>query len=538
MTKYTEGFGESDKRLPALAAAAAAAFGFTVSYAHAQTEAHPVFCGCHACSNAANVTAGENEFEAFQVATRWSFTATDGFTGSRGDAVTLTYGVVPDGTFISGFNGEPSAPSDLVAFLDEEIGPSSVWLPLIQDAYERWGEISGLTMVYEPNDDGISLGVASGSLGVRPDMRIGGHFIDGQSGQNTLAYNFFPNNGDQVIDTSNTSFYSRTSNNYRSLRNVIMHEAGHGLGFSHFESNNSNGLMEPFINTAFDGPQHDDILAAQRNYGDALEKGNGNDFTFFATDLGTFTGADQTLSIGTDASDSTTFVGGDETDFISIDGTSDTDVFAFSLTGSVSYTFSILMDPKGPTYNEGPQNGTQTSLNTKALTNLELELLDSGGSVLASADANGSGFSELIKMVLNRGDYYARISTGSGAVDNIQMYRLDVITDIRLPGDANGDGQVTAADLVILDANFGLAGGFSDGDFNGDGFVTAADLVILDANFGTGVGLVQGGLGSLGEEFQLSNLDGSASLNVPEPSSMALVLGVSMACLFRRRRAV
>ena len=53
------------------------------------------------------------------------------------------------------------------------------------------------------------------------------------------------------------------------------------------------------------------------------------------------------------------------------------------------------------------------------------------------------------------------------------------------------DGQVTAGDYGILDANFGttpppgiaiLAG---DADF--DGVITAGDYGILDANFGSGV---------------------------------------------------
>ncbi|MCQ6458457.1 matrixin family metalloprotease, partial [Vibrio parahaemolyticus] len=89
---------------------------------------------------------------------------------------------------------------------------------------------------------------------VRGDVRIGGHTIDGSSG--TLAYNFFPNTSDMVIDTAD-SFYSVTTDNSLRLRNVIMHEAGHGLGISHVESNNGSFLMEPFINLGFDGPQFD-----------------------------------------------------------------------------------------------------------------------------------------------------------------------------------------------------------------------------------------------------------------------------------------
>ena len=229
-----------------------------------------------------------------------------------------------------------------------------------------------------------------------------------------------------------------------------MHEAGHGLGFSHFESNNSNGLMEPSINTGFDGPQHDDILAAQRNYGDALEKNGGNDTTGNATSLGTLDAFNNTVSIGTAAKDNTPVVGANETDYISIDGTSDIDVFAFTLGGSDSYNVSILMDPKGPTYNEGAQGGSQSPLNTKALTNLELDLLDSNGSILFTADVNGNGLSEIINTVLASGNYFARISTGSGAVDNIQMYRLDITADALLIPEPNSMVAFALASLLLV----------------------------------------------------------------------------------------
>ena len=59
------------------------------------------------------------------------------------------------------------------------------------------------------------------------DMRMAGHPIDGNSG--ILAFNYFPNTGDMVIDTSDNFFATTTSNSLR-LRNVLAHEHGHGLG--------------------------------------------------------------------------------------------------------------------------------------------------------------------------------------------------------------------------------------------------------------------------------------------------------------------
>lgn len=498
---------------------------FAAHWTQAQEE-HASYCLCPGCLHASQATDGTNlELDSFRIGGRWFTTATDGFDVVRGTPRTLTYGVVPDGTPISGraASTESTGPSNLVAFLNANVGSQSVWDPLIDDAYQRWAEVSGLTMVRETNDDGATMGNAgaSGALGVRPDMRIGGRFIDGQSGSNTLAYNYFPDNSDQVIDTSNTNFYGLSFNNYLPLRNVLMHEAGHGLGFRHFESNNSAGLMEPFINTSFDGPQHDDILAAQRNYGDALEKNGGNDNTGNATGLGIFTASSQTFSIGTDADDNTTFVGANETDFISIDGANDTDVFAFSLSSTISYTFSLLLDPKGPTYNEGAQGGPQTALNTKALVNLELELLDSNGSAILSADANGAGLGELIYAVLDPGDYFARITAGAGAADNVQMYRLDISTG-RVAGDADLDGDVDAFDITAVEQNFGSIGDPLTllGDADGDGDVDAFDISAVEQNFGSTLAL-----------FEESNFD----MN-PEPSTLAIFVP-GMLLVSRRRRA-
>ena len=364
------------------------------------------------------------------------------FTGNRGDAITLTYGVVADGTAING-TGVPgenaSDPSNLRAFLNANIGPQSVWQPLIDDAYGRWDELSGLTMIRETADDGVPMGSpsAGGVLGVRADMRIGGRFLDGQpvGAANTLAYNYSPNNGDQVIDTGNPDFYSRSSNNFRAFRNVITHEAGHGLGFDHLVSGPNQGqggdqfLMEPFINNSFDGPQHDDILNVQRQYGDRFEENGGNNSFNNATALGTLTPGTASapsggLAVGTDADDDTTFVGANEFDFVSLDGTSDRDVYGFTLTDDGQVT--LQLDPRGPTYLEGPQGGTQTPFDTKALADLALNLLDSFGNVLGVSNDTGAGFGESITQFLTAGDYFVLVRTGAGSADNVQLYELNL----------------------------------------------------------------------------------------------------------------
>src|SRR5690606_8662652 len=141
---------------------------------------------------------------------RWTVTATNGYGLKQGDPTTLTWSIVPDGVAISGAIGEPSAPSNLRAFLNGIYGSEAAWLPIFQQVFDRWSEITGITYVYEPNDDRVALFGSPGVRGVRADLRIGGHRIDGNS--NVLAYNYYPNNGDMVIDTAD-AFYTNTSNN-------------------------------------------------------------------------------------------------------------------------------------------------------------------------------------------------------------------------------------------------------------------------------------------------------------------------------------
>jgi len=327
---------------------------------------------CFTCSQATSGNFAVGKFQYFgEPFDRWDASATadpndDTFNGGTnnddtfGTPMNLTWSLVPDGTDLDE-SGEPNTPSDLIAFMDEnfDTNGSSIedrnWFSIFQDSYERWEEVSGITMTYESNDDGVAQnsGGSRGDLGVRGDLRVGGHSIDGQSGSNTLAFNYSPNSGDMVIDTDNVDFYTQPSDDFRAMRNVVMHEIGHGLGIAHLESSNSGQLMEPFINTSFDGPQFDDILTVQRKYGDTHEKNGGNDTAATATALGTVT-AGTTLSIGTDATDVS--VNRTDIDFISIDDDSDTDFLSFTL--DTALIIDLLLTPLGPTYQEGPQGGT------------------------------------------------------------------------------------------------------------------------------------------------------------------------------------
>ncbi|MBI84818.1 MAG: hypothetical protein CMJ81_16620 [Planctomycetaceae bacterium] len=367
---------------------------------------------------------------------RWSGTATDGGGLNQGDPTTLTWNFVADGTWILGSTGEPASASNLISFLDGIYGnvtpdnnyTDESWFVPFNSYLNRWGELSGLSYVYEPNDDAREIPSAyPGIVGTRADLRIGGHSIDGEIGSNTLAYNFFPDYGDMVIDTDNLAFYSDLSGDSLNLRNTLAHEHGHGIGLSHVcpqLSGPDGRLMEPFDNDSIDGPQFDDILAAQRLYGDALENSGGNDTAATAHFLGTLA-ASATLEIGSAANEAR--VTPDETDFISIDDWSDTDFFSFTSTEPLAVT--LLLTPHGPTYLSGPQYSNDICspgvfFDSSAQSDLALAILNTnGGTPLETADAGATGDTETITRMLTAGTYYVRIT---GAHNAAQMYELQL----------------------------------------------------------------------------------------------------------------
>ena len=365
----------------------------------------------------------------FQLDSRWTRTATDGGGLQQGDPTTITWSIAPDGTSIEGFAGEPDAPSNLISFLDGIYGSSGIsniqdkaWFNDFNASLNRWSQLTGITYQYEPNDDGAAFSnittVATGVLGIRGDVRIGGHAIDGNF--NTLAYNFFPNVGDMVIDTTD-SFYNNAPSNSLGLRNMLMHEQGHGIGLKHLNSNDAKFLMEPNLITDFDGPQFDDILGAQRLYGDAREtKQGGNETIADANDLGSLN-INDSVSIGNDAVD--LVVAPTETDFVSIDGLSDTDFYKINV--SSNSVLDVALDILGESYNQGPQGGTQTLFNPSTQNNLGVEVLASDGTTsLGLSDSGGLGVSETISAIsLTPGNYFVRVF---GSQDAAQFYSLNV----------------------------------------------------------------------------------------------------------------
>ncbi|MGL4514290.1 MAG: matrixin family metalloprotease [Lacipirellulaceae bacterium] len=430
-----------------------------VAYAAAVEAA----CGCFSCLTGGycavreeplELTPGEAEpsvpYAEFRVNDRWTRTAASGSNARRGDPITVTWGIVADGTTITGNEG--SSPSNLIAMLNTQYGagPGGVadapWFRLFTDSFRRWDELSGVTYVYEPADGGQPIDSSttpSGARGVYADVRIGGHSIDGDSGSNTLAYNYFPDHSDMVIDTDNASFYGNRERTSVRLRNVLMHEAGHGLGFEHLESTSGSFLMEPFISSGFDGPQLDDVLAVQRNYGDPLEEAGGNDSVATATLAGAFS-VGQQWAIGTNGDSA--IVQPTQRDFVSIDGLGDTDLFRFTVTTPV--TAQLVLRQRGAVYQEGAQGGPQTSLDARRINplTLALEREDTRTNIVVASGTplTGGLFGQSIRdtPLMPGFTYYARVR---GTIDNVQLYGLQLVfTPIPEPA--------TALGLVLLAA--------------------------------------------------------------------------------------
>ena len=132
------------------------------------------------------------------------------------------------------------------------------WFHLFSDSFGRWSQLGGVNFVYEPHDDGVLHPSSNGVLGVRGDIRIGGLNVDGAG--SILAFTYLPTDGsDMVVDTAEASYFGSNSDpNRLRLRNTMMHEIGHAFGLLHVDSSSSL-LMEPVIDTSFDGPQLDEV---------------------------------------------------------------------------------------------------------------------------------------------------------------------------------------------------------------------------------------------------------------------------------------
>jgi len=465
---------------------------------------------------------------AFDIVNRWSSTQIDGGGLERGDPVTLRWSMVPDG-----HQYDRSDNSQAIQFLDDgwDVTPrrrtldftNRPWWDVISNAYDQYGRVSGVALEYVP--DVTVEGVSTGMVG---DIRIGGENIDGTPG-GALADNVFPDGGDMRLDTTrendgSVGFYFSSE---PGLRNLVIHETGHGVGLGHaeFVNNSAHAIMEGGLRTDIWGLQFDDVYALNRQYGDPQEQNGGNDTAQTATPLGDF-GISGAVSLGLDATD--TVVEQFDDDWLGIDGRSDVDWFRFTTTDS---TFAnITLTPQGPTY----ETVIQGVFDASAQNNLILQLYAGGEAetLIAAVNETGAGFAEVINAQLlpGGGEYFVRVQGGRD--DFNQFYRLDVaLSDAPAAGssaDLNLDGNTDLADWAILVANSGTStnllsprDAFMRGDLDLDGDNDYLDFKLFKSKYG-----------SINGPAALADLTGLA---VPEPGALPL-LAASLVALTTLRR--
>ncbi len=453
---------------------------------------------------------------------RWTTTATDGPTAPIGFPVTLTWSIVADGSAIS-----TGGTSNLISFFDGLYGNGGgggdltlrPWFTLVEQSFDRWTDLSGLTFVYEPADDGATHGNFAGALGVRGDVRLAGKFLDGIGGTNAQA-GFIPN-ADLTVDSGDAVYFGNSSNNFRAMRNTLMHEIGHSFGLGHIDSNSAAFLMEGFSNNAFEGPQLDDVRGVQSLYGDKYERlagVGGNGSIAHASALGVVAPG-SSLTIGAHAA-TNTLVLPPETDFVSIANQNDVDFFSFTL--AAPSVVDLTLTPLGTSYNEriGGSSSAYTTTNAAQLNDLNLELyalVNDLPTLLGSANSQPIGGAESLLDVelATAGEYFVRIA-GSGAAT--QLYQLAIgvealVVAPGLDGDFDLDGDVDGADFLVWQQGFGNS-------------FDAADLALWQENYGSVVG---------GEAKA-----GGSSLAIPEPTAWTLAVAATCGTwgMWRRLRSL
>lgn len=389
---------------------------------------------------------------AYFASTRWVFANSS----TQGTPATLTWSMPADGLSIpDGITGGAASANNLNATFVTKFGSLEAGKSLLRQVYARWSELSGVNYT-EVTDDNAAWG-SSGST-TRGDIRVVGRTFGNTS---VLAYNFFPNNGDMVIVTSNSNFWS-AANNQRYFRNILAHEHGHGLGFDHVCPANNSKLMEPFITTSFDGPQNDDIRAAQRQYGDHYEPNdNYNSGSAVINESG-----------------STSLPN------LSIDDNADVDYFKFN--ANIGATITVRVTPQGPSsYLNGAQNANGscsagTSVLPLAVHDLVLSIYRGTSTTpLIAQNVSAIGAAESItNYPVAASDVYSIKVSSASTTDDIQLYSMvtTIVATAPLIGDFDGNGSVGGGDLGILLAVWGPITCGSPYDLNGDCVIDGADL--------------------------------------------------------------
>ncbi|MBL8877917.1 MAG: immunoglobulin domain-containing protein [Phycisphaerales bacterium] len=458
---------------------------------------------------------------AYELGSRWS--------GTQGSPRALTWSFMPNGVSIPGGAGEPTSGNTLFTTLDSQFannGGRATWIAKFQACFDRWAAVTGLSYTRVTNggndwDDGAAWGT-SGSPGLRGDVRIGMHSIDGGSG--VLAWNQFPSQGgDMCLDSNET--WDSGGGDYRFLRNTVMHEHGHGIGMEHSCPANGTKLMEPTLNTNFDGPMHDDIRGGQRHYGDANET---NDSAATATDMGSISPGGTITNFGSITNPTVL-----NSSLLSIDGNGDLDWYTFTITAPLS--IDVTVTPRGLSYDQSPQNanGSCASGNTNNSideANIDIELIDRNGvTVLATANAQPAGTAESIQNIsLSVVDnYYVRVIE-TGSPTQTQMYVITLDASCAGPGITDQPDPLSvcsgeSASFTVVASGTGLSYQWRLNSVNISGATSATytDLNVQPADAGNYDCVVSNACGSTTSSAAALTVSESVNITThPQPTTV------------------
>ncbi|GJM27038.1 MAG: hypothetical protein DHS20C16_34530 [Phycisphaerae bacterium] len=359
----------------------------------------------------------------------WPETAYSGVV-EPGEPFTISYSFVPDGTMIPGRGDQEPAPSNLFATFDANFpGGRSAWQSVIHQVFARYGEMTNITFVNVP-DDGAAFGISfpfgipgqgePGAVGARGDIRISMRPI----GEGPLATNWAPTfGGDMIMDSLDVSLFANPTNNFRNMRNVLFHEIGHGLGLDHVLPQNATKLMEPVLNTDFDGPQEDDMRAIHFLYGDRYES-NDDETEYKFLDL--------QLEHPSVAGTQTVVV-----EDLSIEREDSEDWYGFTVAGSINGLpgMAVRLEPVGTEYqfSADEDDAQLETIDAAAARDLKFEVYRRVTAnplqiqLISTIDFNAAGEAEYRPPAAYAlgGLFYIRVFSEDG-IDDVQRYRLTV----------------------------------------------------------------------------------------------------------------
>ena len=126
-----------------------------------------------------------------------------------------------------------------------------------EEALMLWATYAPLHFVEEVDSGPVPSDTAY-AAGSHPDLRIGHHYIDGDSGANVLAHAYYPFSttdgraGDVHFDNGNT-WRLNLGDPGIDLLEVMVHELGHSLGLGHEPTSGNTAIMNPYYGSRYSG---------------------------------------------------------------------------------------------------------------------------------------------------------------------------------------------------------------------------------------------------------------------------------------------